>query len=195
MKTYTTTVEKPQLIIQYDDSPESPRQWDNLGYFITVDRQYHSPDRYPTLKTIIEEASEESENVEEHMKLITRRIKNDLGEKVLAIYPVVKYEHGNVSYRRGTQHGFDYSNNGFYIVTDRTAKIIGTPKKNFEKVIDQELDTYTKWANGEVYSYTLYNADSEVEDSCSGFYDIDNIKENLPDEWKDEDLSEYIKTS
>ena len=195
MKNYTTTVEKPLLEIRYDSDLPSPREDDNLGYFITMDRNHFSPDKHPTLEAIVKETSEEADSQSIHMALIKLRIKEDLNEKVLAIYPVVKYEHGNVSYRRGTQHSFDYSNNGFYIVTDRTAKIVGTPKKLFEKVIDQELETYTKWANGDVYGYTLYSKDGEVEDSCCGFYDIDDIKENLPDEWTDEDLSEYLKTS
>jgi hypothetical protein len=60
-------------------------------------------------------------------------------------------------------------------------------------VIKSELETYTKWANGEVYGFTLYDDKGELEDSCYGFYDIDDIKEHLPAEWKDEDLTAYIK--
>ena len=33
----------------------------------------------------------------------------------------------------------------------------------------------------------------EIEDSCGGFYDIEDIREHLPEEFKSEDLTAYIK--
>ena len=116
------------------------------------------------------------------------------GEKVLAIYPIVKYEHGGVVYKIGTIHGFDYSNNGFYIITEKTQEEMGTSKKDFEKVVKQELEVFNKWVNGEVYQYCLFDDDGEVVDSCGGYYDIEDIRAELPKEWEKEDLREYIKS-
>lgn len=98
-----------------------------------------------------------------------------------------------VVYSLGEKHGFDYSNNGFYIITEDSVKELGTPKESFEIVIKDELDTYNKYVNGEVYCFTLYNDKGEIEDSCCGFYSIDEIKEHLPSEWEDEDLTKYLK--
>lgn len=95
-------------------------------------------------------------------------------------------------YRLGTAHGFDYSNNGFYIVTKKSAKRIGTKKKDFERVIKAEIDTYNKYINGEIYCWTLYNEQGEVEDSGGDYYDLEDIKAELPKEWKNEDLSKYV---
>jgi len=194
MKTYTkTTVTKaPLLEIVPDVNPMNPREWDNLGYFITVDRNYHSPDQNPELEKIVKTTADEADNQAEHMELIKREIEDTTEEKVIAIYPVVKYEHSGISYSLGTKHGFDYSNNGFYIVTDKTSKLIGTEPKDFERVIKGELETYNKYANGTVYGFALYDDKGELVDSCSGFYDIEEIRGNLPEEWKDEDLSKYI---
>lgn len=194
MKTYTKTITQrsPKLVIKYDTDAESPRQWDNLGYFITVDRNHHSPDKNETLQTIVKDTAEEATDQNDHIERITKEINEQTNEKVLAIYPVVKYEHGNVVYRLGTQQGFDYSNNGFYIVTDKTANILGTPRESFEKVITGELEEYTKWANGEVYGFVLYDDNGEVDESCWGYYDIEHIQESLPEEWKNEVLSEYF---
>ena len=195
MKTYKkiTEVEKPLLVIKHDQDAESPRQWDNLGYFLTVDRNYRSPDGNASeIYNIMKETGDEATNQDEHIKMMKKRINKETDEKVLAIYPVVKYEHSNVKYSLGTVKGFDYSNNGFYIVTDKTQKLLGTPKKFFEKVISQELKEYTSWANGEVYGFTLYDQDGEIKEDCWGYYNIEDIKESLPDEWKDEDLSEYF---
>lgn len=190
MKTYTKCTEEPRLKIMHDDSPESPREWDNLGYFITVERNHGCPDNNQELEDIVRDTQYEAKNTEDHMKLI----KKAMAEDVIYITPVFRYEHGNVLYKRGIGSGFDSSNCGFYIVTKQTADILGTPKKLFEKVIDGELETYTKWCNGEVYGYTLAPADGEddEEDSCWGFYDIEDIRDALPDEWKDEDLTQYL---
>lgn len=195
IKTYKAVVEKPRLVIEYDTDAESPRSWDNLGYFITVDSRYNSPDDgNGKIYYAVKYKADEAQNQADHIKRIKQRILEDTGEKVLAIYPVVKYEHGGVSFSLGEKHGFDNSNNGFYIVTDRKVKnFLDIKKKDFVKVIKQELKEYTQWANGEVYGFTLYGKDGEVEDSCWGFYSLDDIKENLPKEWQNEDLSEYVK--
>jgi len=197
MKTYqqTTRTTEPRLVIEYDENTESPREWSNLGYFITVDRNYNSPDQNKTLENIVAETGEEATSREEHMTMIKKRIKDETGETVEAIYPVCKYEHSGVVYRLGVASGFDYSNNGFYIVTDKTRNEIGVKKdkKAIEKFIEAELKTYTQWANGEVYQFALYNEAGEMEDSCGGFYDLESIKEALPEEWQAEDMDEYVR--
>ncbi len=195
MKTYTTKVEKPLLSINQDEDCPSPREADNLGYFITVDRKFKSTDgeKKDILQDIVSETGDIADSLEEHMQMIKDRVGAETKEKVVAIYPICKYEHGSVTYRIGSMHGFDYSNNGFYIITNKSQKLVGTSKKDFERVITEDLELYTRWANGEIYSFVLFDKDGEVEDSCSGFYSIEDIREYLPKEWKDEDLSEYIQ--
>lgn len=134
VKTYTKTriTDEPRLVIRHDTDGMSPREDSNLGYFITNDRNYHSPDRNERLERIVATTGDEADNRDHHMELITKAIETETDEKVLAIYPIVKYEHGGVSYRRGTAHGFDYSNNGFYIITDKTQSEVGTPAERLE---------------------------------------------------------------
>lgn len=191
--TQTITKEIPQLEISHCDYTDSPREWSNLGYFITCDRNYNSPDKNERLESIVKMYGEQAESCEEHMDLIKKDINAYGEEKVLAIYPINKYEHSGVSYSLGRASGFDYSNNGFYIITDKSQKETGTPKDKFEAVIKDELNTYNKYANGEVLQFCLYDDKGEVADSCGGFYDIEDIREYLPKEWSKEDLSEYIK--
>lgn len=193
-KTYTETItrERPCLEVWHDDSTESPREWDNLGYFIAVDRNYYSPDRHPEFERIIKETGDEATDQADHMERIKKEIEEQ-GEKILAIYPVGKYEHSGVCYYLGTRHGFDYSNNGFYIVTKKSAEIIGAKKKDFEDIIRAEIKTFNSYMNGEVYGYTLYDEAGELIDSCGGFYSLNDIRESLPEEYKNEDLSEYMR--
>lgn len=194
MKTFekTTTTTEPRLVIRYDQSPESPREWSNLGFFITVDRNYNSPDKNEHFERIVRETGNEATSQDEHMKLIKERIEEETEEKIVKIYPITKYEHGGVAYSLGHRAGFDYSNNGFYIITEVLAKELGVEPEDFEKVIKQEIAVYNKYVNGEVYGFTLYDEAGEVQDSCWGFYDIEDIRDALPSEWKDEDLDDYL---
>jgi len=195
MKTYTKTsiTEEPRLVISYDQDPMSPREDTNLGYFITVDSNYHSPDKHEDLERIVKETGDIATSLEDHIKLMKSDIKVQTEEEVIAIYPITKYEHGGVAYSLGEKHGFDNSNNGFYIITKNSQKETGVEEKNFEEAIEQELGAYNKYANGEVYGFILYKEDGEIEDSCWGFYDINDIKECLPEEFKGEDLEEYFQ--
>lgn len=200
MKTFTKTTitEEPRLVIRYDeDPPMSPREWTNLGYFITKDSRYNSPDNHPELLAIIAETGDEANNQAEHIKMIKSAVASRLGDRVVAIYPICKYEHSGVAYHRGTTHGFDYSNNGFYIITEKTLKEIGArnDKKSFERFIDNELEVYNKFVNGEMFYYLLYDEAGKLIDSCGGFFSLDEIKEYLPDEWKDEDMEDYLQNN
>ena len=193
MKTYKKTIEKNCLEIQYDEDCESPRSWSNLGYFITVDDGFRSPDMNTELENWIKETGQEATSQEEHIRMIKKDYEwENSEEKIIAIYPIVKYEHSGVSYSLGSTHDFDYSNNGFYIITTETQKEVGVKKKDFEKVIKDELENYSQWCNGDVYRFVLYDNLGEEFDSCSGFYDLEDIREYLPKEWKNEDLSEYL---
>ncbi len=192
MLTYKTSIKKPCLVINYDENAVSPRNWINLGYFFTKQKNYRSPDgTVQPLYDIMVTTGEEANNQEEHKEMIKKEAKKQ-GIKVLAIYPVYCYEHGNIVFRRGTAKGFDYSNCGFYIITEETQKEHGAKKYKWEKFVDQELETYTQWANGEVYHFTLFDENGEFTDSCGGFYSLDKIKYQLPEEFKDEDLTKYI---
>ena len=195
MKTYerTVTTTEPRLVISHDESAESPRNDDNLGHFITVDSNYYSPDKNETLESIVKANGDRAKNQADHIRMIKNGIEAETDEKVLAIYPVTKYEHSGVSYSLGSFHGFDHSNNGFYIVTEKSQKVVGTEKKDFEKVIQAEIDLYNKYVGGEIYQFVLIDKDGEFEDSCCGFYKIEDIREHLPEEWKNEDLEKYYE--
>lgn len=192
MKTYKQTIEKPCLEIYYDQFADNPRKDDyNLGYFITVDEKHSSPDDRPDIENIIKTTADGADNTEAHMNLIKQSMPV-IGEKVIAIYPVVKYEHGGVAYSLGTKKGFDYSNNGFYIVTKQSAERIDASPKDFERIIEGELEIYNQYANGEVYCVTLRDEDGEIIEDVGNLYGLDSVRDGLPAEYANEDLSKYI---
>ena len=190
MKTFKTTIEKPILSITYDHYPSSPRDWSNLGYFIVVSRRYDSPDKNQFFIDIINSTSEIANNQNHHIELIKKEIESNTNERVLSIYPISQYDHSGVCYSLGNKKGFDYSNNGFYIVTDKTSAELGVKPEDFEEVIKDELKIYNKYCSGEIYDFVLYDEEGNIKDSCGGFYSIDEIKEYLPEEFQDEDLEE-----
>lgn len=121
---------------------------------------------------------------------------DEMDETVLVIFPVVKYEHSGVSYKLGTAHGFDYSNNGFYIITEKSAKaycLTDTKEETLKTHAEAEISSYNDYINGNIYKWTLYNDQGEVEDSGGDYYDLEEIRANLPKEWAKEDLNKYVK--
>jgi len=189
-KTYKKVIEKPRLEIYHEEYGDSPRALNsNLGYLITVDNRNYSP-----VEDIVKTSEEYAESQADHIKRIKEMIEKDTTEKVIFIYPIVKYEHSGVSYSLGTKNGFDYSNNGFYIITNNTAKEIGAKNKDYEKIIKEELKEFNQWLNGEIYTFVLYDQDGKIEEQISGFYDINEIKEYLPKEYQNDDLNNYLIT-
>lgn len=207
MKTYNATIEKPRLVIEYDGDAESPRKDDgHVGHFFTKESRYQSPDgNVHPLYQIMMETEDEANDTAHHIELIKARARDAFKESspkggnshdedlhIIEVHPVYRYEHSGVAYRRGTAQGFDYSNCGFYIVTAQSISGETFTAEKIAEHIDAELAEYTAWANGEVYAFTLYDEKGEVEESCGGFYDIEHIREHLPDDWKNEDLSKYL---
>jgi hypothetical protein len=193
MKMITVSTETPKLKIEHDNFCDSPRMDSNLGYFITISHLQSSPDvKYDIINIV--KSTQYAQDVEHQMELITKKFKQDLDEEVLHIFPVSRYTHGNSKFYLGTNHGFDWSNNGFYIVTKKSLDLIGTPNEleAITNMVKGELEAYNTWINGEILAFTLYDDLGEVEDSSTGFYDIEDIKEHLGEEWNGEDLSQYI---
>lgn len=194
----TITKEVPRLMITHHEYAESPRQADvNIGYFFTKQNRYLSPDGTDhELYDYMLEGEGHVSSTEEHMEYIKLHAKRDYDIDVVHITPVYCYEHGNVVYKRGTANGFDVSNCGFYIVTAETAKKMNVDLSDIDAMniyIDGELEKYTKYCNGEVYEYVLLDDNGEAEDRDGNFYDLDAIKHALPDEWKDQNMEDYLR--
>ena len=192
LKTYKNITEEPLLKIEHDDDFESPREWSNVGYFLTREDRHSSPDGEDNeLYSIMIEAELNASDSEDHAKLI-KKLAKEQGINVVAVHPINRYEHSSVSYSVGSASGFDSSNCGFYIVTEETAKEIGIKKAGLLKAIKQELEVYNQWVHGEVYRFTLFDKDGEIADSCCGFYEIEAIRDRLPKEWENENLEGYL---
>ena len=119
-------------------------------------------------------------------------VERHLESKVIYADFISKYEHSGVRYFVGQSSGWDYANIGFVFVTEDSLEEIGCSKEDVEKIVEAEIETFSQWANGDVYRFTLYDDEGNEEDSMGSIYDLEEIKEYLPEEWEDEDLQQYI---
>lgn len=171
MNVETETYKEHEIEIKYDESPESPREWDNL-----CEIHYHS-DSYTLGDT---NWRNDIEGYEAMLKEAKRN--RDI------IIPMYVYIHSGVALSLSSFHGklaqghaeFDSGRAGTVIIRRKAilenwgGKIV--TKKLREKayrVAEGEIETFTQYASGEVYGYVI----DEDEDSCWGFYSVKDALE------------------
>ena len=189
MKTYKKIIEKPKLVIGYDYDSDNPRNWSNLSILI-IRNGLGDNDKY--LNRELERTQYEVNNAEDHLELMKEIVEEHLDSEVIYSDFISKYEHSGVRYFTGQSSGWDYSNIGFVFVTEDSLKEIGCAEEDIERIVEAEIETFSQWANGDVYHFTLYDDEGNFVDSCGGFYDLEEMKEYLPEEWQEEDLTKYI---
>ena len=201
---------KYKLIMRNDTCPESPREWCNVGTMIGFHRNYTAGDKHnysSPLELIYDLAdsydSKEAESLEELYNddkiseaEYFRRLK-ELADKNHLILPVYLLEHGDVKY--STEDFNDSWDSGqvgiIYASYDKIKSEYGdTSEESLEKAkshMEGEVETYSQWANGDVYGFRLikvdeYNEEIEEIDSCWGFYGSNprenGIKDEIPKE-------------
>jgi hypothetical protein len=165
--------------IEADECPESPREWDNLSEMVCFHTRYNLGDKNHGYNSKDFSGWEELQNM----------IEKD--HRPVVILPLYMMDHSGLTistnperFRAFDQQGWDWGQIGFVFVSREKAleecggKII-TPKicELAEKVLLGEVETYAQYLRGDVYSYSIKDADGEVVDSCSGFYGLEYVKE------------------
>ena len=153
------------LQIHYDETPESPREWSNLGIMAFAEQ----------LNTTYgdEQYDEETVNAAYHS------------------CPVYIYQHSSVAFSIHRTYPFDdrwdAGQIGYiYTTQEKIKEIYGDKmptKEEIEQQFEGEVKDYTQYCNGEVYGFTLSTAvqcnqgEEHLieEDSCWGYYDTESI--------------------
>ena len=167
----TITHKNHEIAIEYDDSPENPREWDNICEI----HHWHSRCNLGDIRHT------STESVEEMLAKAKRQ-----GDIVMALHC---YEHGGITISLNSFAGrlpqghyeFDSGQVGFVVIRRKkmleefnkktfTAKL----KKRAREIAEAEVETFNAYLNGNVYGYIVdYDGDS-----CWGFYSIkDAIEE------------------
>ena len=169
-----------KLEVVQDENPESPRDWDNLGKMICWNKRYN-----------LLGDNHDFSNIESFNQFIK--------ENKCFVMPIFMYDHSGISLSLSRESPYndiwDAGQLGFIYVTyediKKEYKVKSISKKILEKVKEvfkNEIEVYNKYLNGEVYGFILskkikckccQNVEYKHIDSCWGFYDIKDIKDNL----------------
>lgn len=179
----TITHEGYNIEISHDEFADSPRDMDNIGTMVLFHNRYTLGDKHNY-------KAEDYSGWDEMKKAIIRK------ENPAVILPVYMYHHSGITLKIGSFAGllpqghaeFDSGMVGFIFVSKEKArrnmewKCLN--KARIEKLtmfLNGEVDVYSHYVNGDVYGYTVKNADGEeIEDgSCSGYYGYDHEKSGL----------------
>ena len=178
---------KVQAELVYDPDADSPREWDNLGTILISPDKSHwiaSPD------DIVDTSIRLGKNPHEHWENLRREQLNLKKSDIAIAYPITKYEHGSISLSLGYKQGWDYGVVGFVYITKETLRKEYGVKRITKSIIEcaenrlqDELDTLTRWLNGDCYGWQIkeYALDDggldweEVDtlDNCWGYFDQD----------------------
>jgi len=153
-----------------DESPESPREWDNLGTMMCFHPGYNLGDKH-------------NMSIEEMLETVRRR-------DVLAL-PLVLLDHSGLWMKVGSgwsedPGGWDTSKVGFIWVTYsrlreeyKVRRISHQTLIHAENVLRSEVSTYSDYLKGSVYGYEVVDKDGEWIDSFWGFYGDEGYKETI----------------
>lgn len=163
-----------RIEIYYDESPGStPRDWSNVGTMVCWHRGYDLGDRQP-------EGRERDALERGGLRLLTRYL--TMWSEATVVIPLGLYDHSGLTmYAGGGPHAFDSAGwdsgtVGFIFDTPAGREECGTPLDRIEEVLRDEIDVYDQFLRGDVYGYVVA-PNSEEEESCWGFYGIDDVKQ------------------
>jgi hypothetical protein len=171
------------LEIHVHESPESPREWDNLGTVWCSHRRYSLSDKHaPMIDT---DDHNGWDAVKEH--LVEE-------EGAVVILPIYMYDHSGISIAT-TPFGCNWDSGqvGFIYCTGAKIKaeyggkrITKKIKEKVEACLESEIKTYNHYVTGDVYGFKLMQFDMTTkerteEDACWGFYGDDFEKNGILD--------------
>jgi len=206
---------KYMIKIWPDSYTESPRTSTDCNSTAMV---FHSKckvssDKFDYYDNDLANALDKYEDLESIMKYVKRET------KALAIQPVFLYDHSGLSLDTYRRCRWDSGQIGFCVVTSKTLKhwSIASRRKylkengSYDKLITEELETYSKWLNGECYWYEVFELNRnlptmrlpglfeptvdilsstdeedatyeyELNDSCGGFIGMEDCLEYIYD--------------
>ncbi len=171
----TIEQEKVTIKLYQDFAPENPRQWDNPSKLLIFGGR-NCIDVNELDMTI---RTEDYSGWEEIEQVVMDAFPG------CELLPVYRYEHGSVAYNTtGFSCPWDSGRVGLIVCT-RETMIEEWGKKRATKAVREkarkymagEVETYSQWANGDVYGYVVEDKEGNHLDSCWGFYGIDYCRE------------------
>ena len=159
--------------IYYDECPDSPREWDNLGTIYANSRSCN-----PDNKNIEELIEKVGGNLYERVIPWNLIAKDHYYEKVWI------YDHSGQTVSTGENNPYhcpwDSGLMGVIAVEKEKAKKefgykrdCPALRKRVSECLKGEVKTLDTFLRGEIYAYQVLGSDGELIDSCCGFYDME----------------------
>lgn len=165
--------------IEYDEDAENPRTaWDNLGTMVCFHGRYRLGDANHGY------AYADYSNWIELRNAIQKR------EEAAVVLPLFLYDHSGLAMSteifRGRAHHAEWDSGqvGWIFVSKAKVReeyyckrITAATRQKVEEVLKAEVETYSQFLNGEVYGFTVEDAEGNHLDSCWGFFGLDYCRE------------------
>lgn len=152
-----------------DTSPESPRNWDNLGTMVCFHKRYDLGDENDYCSSNYDGWEEMKEDIIEK-------------ENVHTILPLYLYDHSGITMSTSNSYPFndrwDSMMVGWIFVSKDKVRKESLDETKIEQYLIGEVKTYDQYLTGDVYGYRiskvtpcdLGHEHEEELDSCWGFY-------------------------
>lgn len=153
------------VTVGYDPTSEwdSPRDWDNGTTLCLVRRGYNLPNEGNIPFADLDTFADVLDYVAENFDVV--------GE----VKTVSCYDHSGVRYFTGQPNDpWDSGIVGVIFMTKQGQDMVGTPDDLIGEVLDGDVETFSQWANGNIYRYEVTGPgldDDDVELSLGGYYD------------------------
>lgn len=159
-------MKKFELEIEQDSSPESPREWDNLGTMVCFHKRYDLGDDNSYCSNNYDGWEEMKEDIIEK-------------ENVHTILPLYLYDHSGITMSTSPfSCNWDSGQVGWIFVSKDKVKRESLDETKIEEYLKGEVEVYDQYLTGDVYGYKIYEVTTcdlghehrELVDSCWGFY-------------------------
>ena len=170
--------------IERDEYPSNPRRfYDNLSTCYTWSRSYFSIDDcpYADAQDFVSDVlgSEVADRLETMQDVL-----HALREEGYVAKGIYRFEHGDARYAVADENPFndpwDSGAVGFAFVSPEKLMEEGLEPEDAVGIMEAEMAEYTAWANGDVWSVTLYDESGEDLESGLTIYGLDQIEAEYP---------------
>jgi hypothetical protein len=196
--------EKGAIKIFQDDLPLNPREeFDNFGHMICWHRGYNLGDEhcYSEPREFLEHLVYDLEDVDDDiMEEMEDEQLLEIISKHAVILPLYIYDHSGITMNTtGFSCQWDSGQVGWtYATHSEIEKEYGRlDLERAENLLKGEVEIYDQYLTGDIYYFTLEDADGNIVDSCGGFYGLDYIVEEISSYINEEyqDLIDELKTA
>lgn len=159
--------------IHYDDHPDNPRNWDNLGTMCGYNREWNFPWEEPLVSPRLVHDDMRGEE-ESGWEQVEKELIGLIGLHILIPWQII--DHGPCCRIEFLDDDSDWKRraHGVYFATlGRALRLTPTDFKNAQACLKSELYAYGLYLNGNVYAYRIMNRYGTEIDACYGMMDFD----------------------